>query len=102
MIRWVSGGMVLLSVCMMVAALGRAWDWSPFALVVCGAILGFSVGVALTVMVYESDDPDVDPDVCGAANPILARSLACELPPAHKGSHRGESASGMFYVWPDA
>lgn len=86
---------------MLIALVGRAWDWSPFALVMSGAILGLCVGVGLTVMLYATDAP---PESwtgvrCGAVNPMLGGRLVCSRPAGHDGDHYGESAPDMWYRW---
>lgn len=55
---YVAGGAVLLVVCMGVALVGRALDWSPFALVLLGAAAGslFATGVLLVLYGLEPGD----------------------------------------------
>lgn len=48
----VPAAIVLLATAMLPAALGRAFDWSPYALVICGCVLGFSFGVGSTLVLW--------------------------------------------------
>lgn len=50
---------------MAAAVVGRAADWSPYALVMLGAIAGFLVGFAATVYLYVTDPDDEDPYLAG-------------------------------------
>lgn len=50
------GSVILLTLCMQVALIGRAWDWSPFALVVLGALLGFSFATGLILFLYATGE----------------------------------------------
>ena len=47
------------------AVVGRSADWSPYALVMLGALAGFLVGFAMTVYLYVSDPEDDDPYLAG-------------------------------------
>jgi len=51
-----AGGLVTLAVCSIVALLGRAWDWSPFALVVAGAIAGWLVAFGSIMAAWQIED----------------------------------------------
>ena len=91
--RWIMGGIALVTFCMLIAILGRVWDWSPFALVVSGAVLGFAVAVGLTVLVYETDEPAWGADPCAA--PSLTRLFACTRPRGHDGDHIAGGTNGV-------
>jgi hypothetical protein len=54
------GGLAMLALCTVPAILGRALDWSPYALVVLGALLGVCFGFALTLLLYLTGPEDVE------------------------------------------
>lgn len=56
--RYVTAGAVLIVACMAVALLGRAWDWSPFALVLTGAACGATFIGAIALLYLGSDPGD--------------------------------------------
>ena len=96
MTRYVMAGAIVGTVAMLLAMLGRAWDWSPFAMVLSGAVLGFAVGIALTVLVYESDDDPLGE--CRDPNPLYG-TVRCRAEAGHVGDHVGDSASGFTLRW---
>lgn len=54
------GGVILAALCMFPAVIGRAMDWSAFALVLSGAVLGVSFGIAATIYLYVTGTIDLD------------------------------------------
>lgn len=48
-----------------IALIGRAADWSPFALVMLGALAGFLIGFGMTVALYATD-PEGDAAISAA------------------------------------
>lgn len=56
-------GIALAGLGMPVAIIGRAMDWSPYALVMLGAATGLLVGIGFTMFLYVTgEDWDDDAD----------------------------------------
>ena len=51
-----AGALVLVTVCMAIALVGRSGDWSPFALVCLGAAAGVLFGGAATIVLWGVDE----------------------------------------------